>query len=190
MLLTLALLGTWTLVGYFFWGRLGAGGWQHGMGGAIAWFGVGLFAIATRSLRGVAERWGWASAAGILGVVLAVIVANRTAESGPRLAAHIDAIVAGRHWKKTAERRAGHGWCSPQCPEVVRTYIAPGSASAFATAQNALHHLGLGIPRPSIALADQEASFRGAGQRFDGSITIAPGPDGVVVTIGLRSRQR
>ncbi|GAC1528597.1 MAG: hypothetical protein NVS3B12_00800 [Acidimicrobiales bacterium] len=185
----MALLGTWTLVGYLFWGQVGAGGWRHGLAGTIAWFGVGLFAITARGLRGVSERWGWATAAGILGVVLAVVVANRTAESVPRLAAHIDAVVAGRQWRQTRERRAGHGWCSPQCPELVRSYVVPDPASAYSTAELALHRLGLGNPRPSIALADQGASFRGSGPRFDGSITIAPTPERIVVTIGLRSRR-
>ncbi|GAC1586986.1 MAG: hypothetical protein NVS3B21_01530 [Acidimicrobiales bacterium] len=180
----------WTLVGYVVWAQLGAGGWRHGLAGTIAWFGAGLFAIAGRELRGVSERWGWAAAAGILGVVLGVVLANRAAESVPRLAAHVDAVVAGRHWVKTRERRAGHGWCSPQCPEIVRTYVAPDPASAYSTAEVALHRLGLGSARPSIALADQGASFRGSGPRYDGSITIAPAPQQVIVTIGLRSRRR
>ena len=109
-------------------GYLGVGGYRAG----FVWLALALPAAATlmawRLLRSMdTNRVVWCVAVALIALTAAAKLVDLAPESTARLDQRLDRLALP-FYRRTAERRAGHGWCRPSCPLVERTYRAPDTS--------------------------------------------------------------
>lgn len=125
---------------------LGVGGWRNASLVA-AGLAIGAAACVWLALGpGIHGRAQWTAAIAIMGLSLAFFTARGAPPSAPRLAGDIDRMgFANQLYTRVSSVRRGHGWCSPQCPEVVRIYRAPNGSyqEGLVIALAGLHRMGL-----------------------------------------------
>jgi hypothetical protein len=190
--MTVAALGVWAALAFGVLYYLGLAGWRFGwiasLGGCAAGSGVVVWAGLGTKIHG---RGLWTAAVVLVGAVAAVQVTNATPESVSRIAQRIDAMrVHNQLWQQISEQRRGHGWCSPQCPEVIRLYRSPNNSdtAALAVALTGLHDIGL-IKNVSDAYIHQYGPVItvGTGKHLHGTVTISHIDDRVTLLIDFQS---
>jgi hypothetical protein len=172
--------------------EVGVGGWQFGWllsmvamaagAGALVWVALGA---------GYTGRGTWVAAVVVLGLVAGIKLADAAPLSTGRLAQRIDAMhIEYQLWQRVSERRVGHGWCSPQCPEVISVYRSPNDsdAGALAVALAGLHNIGLvGDVRDAYVHQRGPDIVVGRSSHFRGVVSIGHMDDRVELTIDFTS---
>jgi MFS family permease len=182
----------WTALSYVVLYWVGVAGWRFGWILSLLMAGLALGVLVSAGLgRHFGSRGIWVAAAVIAGAVLSVLYANAAPLSTARLDQTIDQMgIHNELWQRISEVRMGHGWCSPQCPEVLRMYRSPNNsdAAALATALSGLHRIGL-VKDVASAYVHQRGPtiVVGTSSRLRGFVTIGHLDSRVTLLVDLKS---
>jgi len=168
-------------------GYLGVGGYRAG----FLWLALALPAASTVltwwMLRGRDMNTAiWCVAVAVIAITAAAKLVDLAPESTARLDQRLNRLRLP-YFHEVAERRSGHGWCSPTCPTVERTYLAPNTApegELLLVAAN-LSQQGLVPDMTALAGSHPSRSFRVDTHRHLGIVTAARQRDHVRVVITL-----
>jgi hypothetical protein len=88
---------------------------------------VAAGAVTFVALTSVDRRGVWVTAVGVLALTIADALVDAAPESKGRLRQRLDGLELP-FFHQVDEQAAGHSWCRPDCPEVVRRYKVPSAS--------------------------------------------------------------
>jgi hypothetical protein len=97
--------------------------------------------------RGFPNRALWTATPLVIGIALTGPVSAYAPASAGRIVEELDSARVGG-FTEVDQERSGHGWCSPTCPVVVRTYEGPDVAPRIAVFDVAVGLSGAGLLPP------------------------------------------
>jgi hypothetical protein len=93
-------------------------------------------------------------------------------------------------WQRVSQRRLGHGWCAPQCPEVIRVYRSPNNSdnAALSVALAGLYNIGEVRDVRAAYIHQYGPAIRvGHSRHLHGTVTIGHIDGHVTLTVDFRS---